>query len=154
MLELHAAPRHDERFGFVDGRVAHAARAAWQRLPTVRATCWVTSTSATARSRVALSTDNANVQASTTSPVVAAPLLPQRNAQASRPSVRRMVRGHEDAELFQIKQAPAPRLHLAIDRGIEAAMSRQEAAKRRTSGMLLMTSTISPSTVAALSAKS
>ncbi len=48
--------------------------------------CWVMSTSATARSRVALSTEMASVQASTTSPVVASPCCQSMIAQASRPS--------------------------------------------------------------------
>ena len=44
-----------------------------------RATCWVTSTSATARSRVAFRMESPSVQTSTTSPVLAAAALPKRD---------------------------------------------------------------------------
>ena len=52
-----------------------------------RATCWVTSTSATARSRVALRMEIPSVQTSTTSPVVAAPRCHSMITQASNPMV-------------------------------------------------------------------
>ncbi len=53
--------------------------------------CWVMSTSATARSRVALKTEMESVQASTTSPVVASPCVHNMIAQPNRPSVSRIV---------------------------------------------------------------
>src|SRR3954451_25004709 len=56
-----------------------------------RARCWITSTSATARSRVACSTERPSVQASTTSPVVNAPCCQSEIAQASIPIVSTMV---------------------------------------------------------------
>ena len=90
--------------------------------------CWVMSTSATARSRVALGADKANVQASTTSPVVAAPLPPQCDRprdQAERQHDRDD--GVENAELFQIEQASAPRIQSTIDGDIEAAALANEA---------------------------
>ena len=36
----------------------------------------------------------------------------------------------KDAKLLEIEQASAPRVHLAIDGGVEAAMLAQEAAER------------------------
>ena len=52
-----------------------------------RATCWVTSTSATARSRVALKMESPKVQTSTTSPVVAVLCCHSMIAQPSKPMV-------------------------------------------------------------------
>ncbi len=89
------------------------------------------STSATARSRVALSTEIASVQASTTSPVVAAPCCHSMIAQHSKPSVKSDRHdGMKDAQLLQIEQAPPPRVHFAIDRRLEAAVLAKNAAER------------------------
>ena len=93
--------------------------------------CWVMSTSATARSRVACSTESPSVQISTTSPVVAAPRLPQHDGPGEQ--AERQNDGHDgvkDAQLLEIEQAPPPRLHLALDGRVETAMLAQEAAER------------------------
>ena len=62
--------------------------------------------------------------------------------------------GMKNAKLLEIEEAAPPRVHLAIDGRIEASAFAHEPANARTRGMLPITSTISPSTAAALLAKS
>ena len=84
------------------------------------------------------------------------PRLPERD----RPGEKRE-RSHDDDEgvqqpqFFQIAQAALAGIHFMGDVGVEAASARGKSPpKARTSGMLAITSTISPSTAAALLAKS
>ena len=75
--------------------------------------CCVTSTSATARSRVACSTVKPSVQTSTTSPAVAWPRCHSTIAQASIATVSMIGEsGVQQAQLFQIEQAALARRHL------------------------------------------
>jgi hypothetical protein len=70
----------------------------------------------------------ASVQASTTSPVVAAPRCHSRIAQEAERQ-QHGDDGMEDAQPLEIEQALAPRFHLAIDGGVETAMFAQETAE-------------------------
>ena len=96
-----------------------------------RATCWVTSTSATARSRVAERMERPSVQTSTTSPVVAPPRCHSTMAQANR-RYRQDDRntGVQQPQLFQIAQAASPRRDFAPDGGVEAVVLVAQAAER------------------------
>jgi hypothetical protein len=119
-LDAGAAADQRRRFRMVAQLVRHQERR--QRFRQ-RATCWVMSTSATARSRVACSTDSPSVQISTTSPVVASLPLPEHDRPGEQ--TERQNDGHhgvKDAQLLEIEQATPSRLHLAFDGGVETAM--------------------------------
>ena len=85
--------------------------------------CCVTSTSATARSRVACSTVKPSVQTSTTSPALAWPRCHSTIAQASIATVSTMVRAAcSRRSRFEVVQAAAAGAHLAVDGAVEAAV--------------------------------
>ena len=113
--------------------------------------CWVTSTSATARSRVACRTVKPSVQTSTTSPALAWPRCHSTIAQASTATVSTMVstacsRRSRSRYCRLRRRAVSSRPTVRSNR----LCSRWMAPKVRTSGMLPMTSASSPSTLAAL----
>ena len=95
------------------------------------------------------------MQASTTSPVVIAPRCQSEIAQASKPMVSTTVMS---AWMMRSRSRyQRLRWRAVISRSMvrsKRRCSRRRPQKARTSDMLLMTSTISPSTLAALSAKS
>ena len=93
--------------------------------------CCVTSTSATARSRVACSTERPSVQTRITSPVVAALRCHRTMAQASRRHRQHhRDEGVHDAQPLQVEQAAPAGGHLLLDLGVEAPVLAEQAAER------------------------
>ena len=95
-----------------------------------RATCWVTSTSATARSRVALRMESPSVQTSTTSPVVASPRCHSDDRPGQQPDGQyHGDAGMDDAQLFEIAKAAPARRQFPVDGSVKPVVLEAEAAE-------------------------